>query len=465
MNFKHKTLFPVILGLFLFTGIAFGQNPTVQLASTSSLNLQESGGNKGYPEDLEIEFILSEALPEGGGFIKFTFTGGTETTNRFGVWRKTSSLWVPSGTLRPKAYVGTLVDDNEVQKPYRFTITIGNMDGYDMIGAQTFPVVVHSDDLLWIISKPNQTSATVYEFGTYRVVDVKVYLDYTVRDKGTNQIYSTGTMFIQPGILGASIDISSVPAGRDLVIDIKVSSKTDEGVREFIKVNDNHFNKDSRVVEIHGTEYKAPITTQTQQDQQSGPSDQSDQSQQSGTSDQSDQSQQSGPSDQGDQSQQSGPSDQSEQSQQSGPSDQSDQSQQSGPSDQGDQSQQSGTSDQSDQSQQSGTSDQSDQSQQSGTSDQGDQSQQSGTSDQGDQSQQSGPSDQGSQSKEPEPTAPTPDFNGDGIVNIPDFLLFIDVFGTREGQANYDVKYDLDGNGEIGVPDFLLFVDSYGKEL
>ena len=59
----------------------------------------------------------------------------------------------------------------------------------------------------------------------------------------------------------------------------------------------------------------------------------------------------------------------------------------------------------------------------------------------------------------------SPDFNGNGTVDIPDFLLFVDVFGLKEGQERYDAKYDLDGNGEIGIPDFLIFVDKFGKEV
>ena len=58
---------------------------------------------------------------------------------------------------------------------------------------------------------------------------------------------------------------------------------------------------------------------------------------------------------------------------------------------------------------------------------------------------------------------PSPDFDGSGTVDIPDFLLFVDAFGSKEGDENYDSKYDLDGNGEIGVGDFLIFVDNFGK--
>ena len=55
------------------------------------------------------------------------------------------------------------------------------------------------------------------------------------------------------------------------------------------------------------------------------------------------------------------------------------------------------------------------------------------------------------------------DFNGNGVVDIPDFLLFVDVFGSRAGEEKYEIKYDLNVNGEIGIGDFMLFVESFGK--
>ena len=60
---------------------------------------------------------------------------------------------------------------------------------------------------------------------------------------------------------------------------------------------------------------------------------------------------------------------------------------------------------------------------------------------------------------------PSPDFDGDGMVGIPDFLMFVNVFGSSQGDGKYEAKYDLDGNGEIGIPDFLIFVDNFGKEV
>ena len=57
----------------------------------------------------------------------------------------------------------------------------------------------------------------------------------------------------------------------------------------------------------------------------------------------------------------------------------------------------------------------------------------------------------------------SPDFDGNGTVDVSDFLFFVDLFGSKEGEERYDAQYDLDGNGEIGIGDFLIFVDSFGK--
>jgi len=50
----------------------------------------------------------------------------------------------------------------------------------------------------------------------------------------------------------------------------------------------------------------------------------------------------------------------------------------------------------------------------------------------------------------------SPDFYGDGVVGIPDFLLFVDRFGSSRSDGTYEAKYDLDGDGMIGIPDFLM---------
>ena len=54
------------------------------------------------------------------------------------------------------------------------------------------------------------------------------------------------------------------------------------------------------------------------------------------------------------------------------------------------------------------------------------------------------------------------DFDNNGMINIPDFLLFVDVFGTSTGDATYNALMDMDDNGMVGIPDFLLFVDVFG---
>ena len=62
-------------------------------------------------------------------------------------------------------------------------------------------------------------------------------------------------------------------------------------------------------------------------------------------------------------------------------------------------------------------------------------------------------------------TNPSPDFDGDGTVGISDFLLFVDVFGSRQGDAGYEARFDLDGDGTIGIGDFLIFVNNFGKKV
>ena len=38
------------------------------------------------------------------------------------------------------------------------------------------------------------------------------------------------------------------------------------------------------------------------------------------------------------------------------------------------------------------------------------------------------------------------DFNGNGVVDSPDFRAFVNHFGTRDEDEKYDAKYDIDGN-------------------
>ena len=54
------------------------------------------------------------------------------------------------------------------------------------------------------------------------------------------------------------------------------------------------------------------------------------------------------------------------------------------------------------------------------------------------------------------------DFNGDGMVNLADFLAFAGGFGARSADANYDAQLDMDGNGSVDLSDFLVFAGVFG---
>ncbi len=58
--------------------------------------------------------------------------------------------------------------------------------------------------------------------------------------------------------------------------------------------------------------------------------------------------------------------------------------------------------------------------------------------------------------------APTPDFDGDGMVGFADFVQLVNVFGSRRGDGKYQAKYDLDSDGEIGFSDFVIFTNDFG---
>ena len=58
----------------------------------------------------------------------------------------------------------------------------------------------------------------------------------------------------------------------------------------------------------------------------------------------------------------------------------------------------------------------------------------------------------------------TSDFNGDGITDFSDFLLFAQHFGARRGEAEFDTGYDLNIDGAVTFWDFLLFADSFTNQ-
>lgn len=51
------------------------------------------------------------------------------------------------------------------------------------------------------------------------------------------------------------------------------------------------------------------------------------------------------------------------------------------------------------------------------------------------------------------------DFDGGGLVDLPDFLLFADAFGSPA------VEFDLDNSGSVDFADFLAFADAFGRRV
>ena len=54
------------------------------------------------------------------------------------------------------------------------------------------------------------------------------------------------------------------------------------------------------------------------------------------------------------------------------------------------------------------------------------------------------------------------DFDGNGNVNLADFLAFVDVFGKSSSDVGFDARMDFDGNGNVNIADFLTFVEMFG---
>ena len=60
-------------------------------------------------------------------------------------------------------------------------------------------------------------------------------------------------------------------------------------------------------------------------------------------------------------------------------------------------------------------------------------------------------------------SVPFPDFDGSGIVDFPDFLLFAGAFGSAAGDDAYEDRFDLDGDGAVGFSDFLILAGLFGR--
>lgn len=55
------------------------------------------------------------------------------------------------------------------------------------------------------------------------------------------------------------------------------------------------------------------------------------------------------------------------------------------------------------------------------------------------------------------------DFNRDGAVDFADFIQFARNFGKRQGDPDFDAKYDLNGSGSVDFSDFIRFAQAFGK--
>jgi len=63
------------------------------------------------------------------------------------------------------------------------------------------------------------------------------------------------------------------------------------------------------------------------------------------------------------------------------------------------------------------------------------------------------------------PLVKTPDFNGNGVVDFPDFLVFAAGFGKTSTDPDFQASIDLNDNGSVDFPDFLLFAQQFGKSV
>ncbi len=55
------------------------------------------------------------------------------------------------------------------------------------------------------------------------------------------------------------------------------------------------------------------------------------------------------------------------------------------------------------------------------------------------------------------------DFNGDDQVNLHDFMVFRNSYGSLQGEERYNQKIDLNADGRIDLGDFVIMRDYFGK--
>ena len=61
------------------------------------------------------------------------------------------------------------------------------------------------------------------------------------------------------------------------------------------------------------------------------------------------------------------------------------------------------------------------------------------------------------------PDTKSGDFNEDGQLSFPDFILFAQNFGRTKGDRDFNAKYDLDDSGSVDFADFLQFAQAFGN--
>ena len=57
----------------------------------------------------------------------------------------------------------------------------------------------------------------------------------------------------------------------------------------------------------------------------------------------------------------------------------------------------------------------------------------------------------------------TSDFDGDRTVGFADFIQFVQNFGKRLEDPDFDTTYDLNDDGVVNFPDFIQFAQNFGK--
>ncbi len=205
-----------------------------------------------------LDVTSQSPLPQITGDIRYWVITKDSRSRR-------DSLWVPPGTRRPSVYVGSVIDDNLVQRPYTFSLSLRGMPGYSTVTPHARNITVHSEDVTYIGSAnydPTETdvprSPNKYYLFSSKLVDFPIYLSYRITDRDGIALQS-GSVSLGANNEGASFDISGLPDRQDLVITLDPRPTDPEG-REFIKIRDNHFTQNGRVVVIRGPDHNLPTT-------------------------------------------------------------------------------------------------------------------------------------------------------------------------------------------------------------